>query len=665
MTVSPRWSWLLASLFLAASACGTGGPVSRDAMLPDTVDVPETAMQIAPPVPSPTPQERSAPTAKLGPEVSEGRLPINHYPSLNQASALAFDGQGGLWAGTRVGVVRWDLATGEPALHRFEEGGWPDDRGAPAAAITHDLAVITEGNGQPVVWAATSGGVRRYASGVWTRYTVANGLPDDVVYAIAVAPDGTVWAGTDAGLARADGRSDVWVTVSTPETGLGTPVWAVDVAPAGTVWASTHGLGVLRHDPVSGRSDLFGIESGFAYPNARALAVDGDGMPWVQMGYDHVYRFDGVAWQVAYEPGAGQWVCDLAFGQAPSATAMPVIASCDGDRAYGTGVVYAHNESWSALTQENGLPSDDVRAVALGPGGEIAAATSLGLAVGDDDTWRLLRWGPMLPDVRAILPLDDEIWFGFGDNAFYAAGGGLTSFNGLTWSYEDPLGVDGGGNVRALATDAAGELWAGAGCNLTRRTAQGWEVVVSCQELSGNVVDIEPAADGSIVFATETAVYRLAGGQLERHAGRVVLDIAVDPEGGLWLAQSSLSGGGLVRFDGTTWLTETLPVQIVTSLAVTFDGVVFALGDGRVLARDETGTWSQVSTPHPDLRLLKLSRAGGLWALAASRVLRLEGESWETVFDAGGMQIHTFAVDGEGTLWLGTSVGALSVELES
>jgi ligand-binding sensor domain-containing protein len=42
----------------------------------------------------------------------------------------------------------------------------------------------------------------RFDGQVWTRYTRADGLVDNRVQAIAVAPDGAVWIGTEHGVSR-------------------------------------------------------------------------------------------------------------------------------------------------------------------------------------------------------------------------------------------------------------------------------------------------------------------------------------------------------------------------------------------------------------------------------------------------------------------------------
>ena len=45
-------------------------------------------------------------------------------------------------------------------------------------------------------------GVSRYDGTTWLTYDRSNGLLEDNVYAIAIAPDGDVWIGTKRGVSR-------------------------------------------------------------------------------------------------------------------------------------------------------------------------------------------------------------------------------------------------------------------------------------------------------------------------------------------------------------------------------------------------------------------------------------------------------------------------------
>ncbi|MBN2394010.1 MAG: hypothetical protein JXR84_24970, partial [Anaerolineae bacterium] len=327
---------------------------------------------------------------------------------------LAFAPDGALWAATTSGVVRWDLATNKPTRYGLASG-------LPSEYVSR---VVVTDNGE--VWAASAGGVSYFDGTAWATYTRADGLPADMVYALAVAPDRTIWAGTEGGLAHFDGAT--W-TVYTRDDGLPDDlVWSVSVAAQGVVWASTHGGGVVRYDLQRDTWTTYSTEAGFAYPNARVLAIAPDGMPWLHIGYDNVYRFDGDAWQVAYETG-GQWVCDMAF----TASGAPWLATCGGIHASGVGLTYAEGDNWRSITAADGLPDNTLNALVISPTGVIAVGTDRGIGVYQDGRWRILRRGPTLSEITTVATTTDAVWFGFGNNDFHSAGGGVARFDGVNW----------------------------------------------------------------------------------------------------------------------------------------------------------------------------------------------------------------------------------------
>ena len=111
------------------------------------------------------------------------------------AQAVAFDGRGGLWIGTRDGAVvrsqdRWtavELADGPP--------------GARITALA-----TTRGAGESELWAGTfERGLGRWSGGAWTHLGEAEGLPSGEINALTVHR-GVLWVATNAGAAYlADG----------------------------------------------------------------------------------------------------------------------------------------------------------------------------------------------------------------------------------------------------------------------------------------------------------------------------------------------------------------------------------------------------------------------------------------------------------------------------
>jgi signal transduction histidine kinase/ligand-binding sensor domain-containing protein len=77
----------------------------------------------------------------------------------------------------------------------------------------------------------------------WGAVTLFHGLPSDQVQAVAQTADGVMWFGTDAGLARYDGRRVQTVT----DEGLSGPrVRALAVDAAGTLWVGADGGAYVR-----------------------------------------------------------------------------------------------------------------------------------------------------------------------------------------------------------------------------------------------------------------------------------------------------------------------------------------------------------------------------------------------------------------------------------
>lgn len=177
------------------------------------------------------------------------------------------DAEGRVWLGTEGGVSMFDGQTWRSWTH--EDGlGAPNRRGLPPSPNTglgtrerHDLSVYVDGqesyNPNYIfsshvdetgrgIWFGTWGGGASLFDGesAWTNYTMQDGLPGNIVYSIAQEPDGTLWFGTNNGVAAYDGE-----TFRSYRQGRGPQhVYSLAIAPDGAVWAGTRGA-VLRLVP--------------------------------------------------------------------------------------------------------------------------------------------------------------------------------------------------------------------------------------------------------------------------------------------------------------------------------------------------------------------------------------------------------------------------------
>lgn len=275
----------------------------------------------------------------------------------------------------------------------------------------------------------------------WEHVTHAHGLPDDAITALDFGPDGTVWAGTLAGLARFDGQR--WRT-GPAAWAIGAPwITALEVDGAGRVWAGTWGKGLYQREGDSWRQSALP-----ASDPITALAVDRGGRIWAGTFGAGIATFDGTTW-ASYTPRdglAGPWVQALAVDQAGNVWAG----------TWSHGLSRFDGRSWHVFRVADGLPDNRVNALTVGSDGAIWVGTAAGLARFDGGRWRVYTTADGMPDDRvsalAASP-NGPIWIG--------TPRGLARWDKAGFA-RIPLRIGPGQPyVSALAVDAAGLVWVG------------------------------------------------------------------------------------------------------------------------------------------------------------------------------------------------------------
>lgn len=291
---------------------------------------------------------------------------------------------------TKDGVY---VGTGD-GLYELTDSRW--SRAWPPDSSPTNLGILLALS-RDELWASGDGGLWHFVKDAWTNETIDPSRPTDAPAVMALAPDGTLWAASEAGVAyRRDGR---WTVV---DTGAASAM-AFDAT--GTVWvagsATWRGsagpeLWTLRFDGTAWvKQPVEGCPLQSLGLPVRSLAFDATGVLWV--GIRHGYepgglaRFDGRNWETIRAIGSTDidgaavlgtasngdiWVA-ATYPFVPS-PAQPSQTSPDPIRA-----ARFDGRSWTVV----GMPDDRGLDPRLAPDGSLWQSTRRGPARFDGQRW--------------------------------------------------------------------------------------------------------------------------------------------------------------------------------------------------------------------------------------------------------------------------------------
>lgn len=187
---------------------------------------------------------------------SEG-LPVD------SVNALAIGPQGYLWLATFDGLARFD-GVRFTIFRSAEDPQLPSDR----------LTTLAKGPGG-TLWATTEQKhLVQFQQGRFTHYNRGNGLPDEHVISWEKDQDGTLWFGTQGGVAHYREGS---MAPLAPDQ-IQVPVNALAAQGDGTLWLGSKGRGVLRYR--NGTIRDLGFAAGMPSIDVQALHLGRDGTLW-------------------------------------------------------------------------------------------------------------------------------------------------------------------------------------------------------------------------------------------------------------------------------------------------------------------------------------------------------------------------------------------------
>ncbi|HYJ32173.1 MAG TPA: hypothetical protein VE326_03045 [Candidatus Binatia bacterium] len=330
-------------------------------------------------------------------------------------------------------------------------------------------------------------GVYRRDAGAWTR--ISSGLPFGSTRALAVAPDGALWAGASAGLARLDAGGGAWTPYGTEGPAVESlqkvavrdhEAWFTpgnEIAPGlaagfvlrtdGVSWSvvsNTSTGGALQATSVFGilaarEGDLWlGHCCGSGAPRPRVERFDPDSNAWVYPGPTNVWSFgqapDGLVYGAGVELENGVYVFDPSGAVVDSLTPLNTQGSARG----------------------SGLSSNDLRAIAFDPAGVGWIATAnvgvdrwdgRGTASHGDDLWDHFATGFPSAKTLAVVALDTTTAYVGTQAGLVVIAGGLLDRARMA----DVNNVIGAVPVQDLAHDPRGVVWIGTSAGLARYDA--------------------------------------------------------------------------------------------------------------------------------------------------------------------------------------------------
>jgi diguanylate cyclase (GGDEF)-like protein len=548
---------------------------------------------------------------------------IGAEQGLIEVNALAADAAGRVWVGTTDGL----FVLQKGALRRVDREGRPITVFFPQglAAAGADRLWVIDGDGRLLVVSSPDDGEHwRVSDG-----PAAAQAPLRQLESVLATGDDELWLGCGEALCRLHaGQLEVW------DAARGVPrqrwsrllrsregaLWArsssgIVQLPAGAERFVERGDAQFVEDPVANYPLLEDAQQRILTAVPQAL-LRWDGRSWQRFGNDAGLPLGGKLRAMLADREGGVWLGQLGAGVLQW-------------RGYGLW------ENWSVA---DGLPRSTVWSIrrSAAPGGQrLHVATGGGLAVFDAAARRFVAAAPDTPATREVSSLEQDgaggLWAG-------TRGGKLLRFSNAAGPQPASVeSLDQAPSIYRVQRDRDAELWIASdeGVYRWRTEVAGSRPQLADPMAKGMFVDMCRAPDGTLWFAGEPGIARLAGGR--------------------WQPARLLEPGRAGRESAIGCLRD--------------GSVVAASADQRLrrlVSQGDAIVATDITPPllrgRSVLELLE-DRRGWLWANTDAGVGVWNGRVWRLLDQRNGLVWNDTSSgalyeDTDGTIWIGTSRGA-------
>ncbi|MGH7533482.1 MAG: ligand-binding sensor domain-containing protein, partial [Gemmatimonadales bacterium] len=495
---------------------------------------------------------------------------------------------------------------------------WTAETGLPQNSVN---AITQTPDGY--LWLTTYGGLVRFDGVTFTLYSAARhpGIHSDRALGICVAPDSSLWVGTEDGLTHyAHGRFETFTSRDGLPSG---PILGISCDPSGDVWLAMDRQGVVRWRNGKVRRFPLGRGSG----GVNTIVADGHGNAWLGLWFEPPMLLRPTDSVVVPRP---QDAPPGAIGPMPP------------------GSIHDSSMLWRAADGFWVRDARGLRHVVLPPA-ILHQYAALAIPRSDGGLW--------VAEAGGVAGVDPA-----GRYAFHAAPGVGMRFR-----------------TRSIFTDRQGTTWVGTETiGLLRLRPRLFTVLTTDDGLSSNLpMGIAGDDEGRVYVGSNCANVTVLD-----HGRATVYDGHREPRAIRGCAWSLLHGPGDTIWIGTyggpvmAWHGRTariygekegLPTGLAVGLYLDHHGELWAgtlsaglghLHRGRFITYDTTS-----GLPSDQVNVITETRAGVMWVGTANGVARRDGERFTPFTSANGLAkgpIRSIYEAPDGALWFGSYGGGLS-----